>query len=799
MKKIILFLLFLPSYCSALTLSELREDLSPAATNYLYEIMYTTAPASRKVKISSVLNLGGSGGVSVYPSTAPTVIATNTYTAGQSIILDEAGNVNINSGPSGSTFIGGGGGLTISGATNVGLNCSGNSNGGKLTTDGTQILACSDDVGFPATAVPADLIPAGSSVTLYGYMTISPPPSLGFRTIFNMVPDNSPFGQGSFFDFDSGASQMHPVFFQNIGLSGVERSYFAFGNSAQSTELEIGNQDDAVFYSALGYTTVLSTSNSVSQRPFRSTFAIGQSTTILPTTPMFAVDSITDDYTVFANRFMVTTTNTVINQNLNVSRTISSSYGIASTTGVFTSSISVSGSVMVGSNTILSGATFYQNGPLVISSASIQNYGRFLSSMTLSGNRLVQDKAPTDTQVLAWNAANSWWTPTTASSGGGVSVYNATATIGASFGISGTTAAFTSTVTIGNLLTATTAAFNGSISASNDSVHTATLKLTQTNTANGIEAPLFDLNGPPSTVNFTSPFVGPFGGNAMLVSGYAKMNLNGSPIMNLDGADRELYVMLGYEDCFDGKTKVFTPKGYRNIEDIKTGDKVWSMEPLSKSLYVNEVGEAKTHPKGIIRLIINEKIRTNYTHTFYANGQWIRSIDLKIGDWLLNKEGQKVWIYSLETVDHPQVTYNLHMKNQNLANYLILAGEETILVHNKCPFLYYFNPDGKGEGAWEYQTTFLYNLDSPEKKTVQRRKLKKLSNKFVIRELEPETSYIQKLALIAVTNKGEVRLRQVNAKPLITKQGDVIPIEFESLPKNTKELYIEAEGYYVAQ
>jgi hypothetical protein len=141
------------------------------------------------------------------------------------------------------------------------------------------------------------------------------------------------------------------------------------------------------------------------------------------------------------------------------------------------------------------------------------------------------------------------------------------------------------------------------------------------------------------------------------------------------------------------------------------------------------------------------------------------------------------------------------MENQGLPNYLIRAGDDDLLVHNKCPFLYFYNPEGKGEYAWEYQTTFLYNIDSKEKETVQRRKLKKLSNQFVIRELEPETSYIKSMALIAKTKKGEVRLKWTNrphAKEyVVTNQGDVLSVQFEKLPKGTISLEIEAEGYYV--
>jgi len=40
-------------------------------------------------------------------------------------------------------------------------------------------------------------------------------------------------------------------------------------------------------------------------------------------------------------------------------------------------------------------------------------------------------------------------------------------------------------------------------------------------------------------------------------------------------------------------------------------------------------------------------------------------------------------------------------------------------------------------------------LDGKDKETTQIRELRTLSNKFVIRELEPETSYIDSMQLIA--------------------------------------------------
>ncbi|MBU1758929.1 hypothetical protein KKG31_07585 [Patescibacteria group bacterium] len=68
-----------------------------------------------------------------------------------------------------------------------------------------------------------------------------------------------------------------------------------------------------------------------------------------------------------------------------------------------------------------------------------------------------------------------------------------------------------------------------------------------------------------------------------------------------------------------------------------------------------------------------------------------------------------------------------------------------MLAHNKCPFLYSYDTDGN----LVYENTFIYNIDSKDKETTQVRELRNVSNKFMIKELEPETSYIDSLYLLA--------------------------------------------------
>ena len=63
-------------------------------------------------------------------------------------------------------------------------------------------------------------------------------------------------------------------------------------------------------------------------------------------------------------------------------------------------------------NTLQPNATYY------VSSGTVQNYLHVLGTATLSGDRLVLNTAPSNGQILTWDAANNYWKPANAASSG---------------------------------------------------------------------------------------------------------------------------------------------------------------------------------------------------------------------------------------------------------------------------------------------------------------------------------------------------------------------------------------------
>lgn len=73
------------------------------------------------------------------------------------------------------------------------------------------------------------------------------------------------------------------------------------------------------------------------------------------------------------------------------------------------------------------------------------------------------------------------------------------------------------------------------------------------------------------------------------------------------------------DECFVAGTKVLTPSGYKNIEDIKTGEKIISAIGLDK---VYHVGSRIIDELIIIRLNNNKNIVTTRNHLFLTSSGW---------------------------------------------------------------------------------------------------------------------------------------------------------------------------------
>ena len=80
----------------------------------------------------------------------------------------------------------------------------------------------------------------------------------------------------------------------------------------------------------------------------------------------------------------------------------------------------------------------------------------------------------------------------------------------------------------------------------------------------------------------------------------------------------------GGSNCFLSGTKIDTPDGQRNIEDLKAGDKVLSFDKESKRVVLNTVSEPFVSTRSgyyLIKTVSGREIRVTAEHPFYVGNE----------------------------------------------------------------------------------------------------------------------------------------------------------------------------------
>ena len=137
--------------------------------------------------------------------------------------------------------------------------------------------------------------------------------------------------------------------------------------------------------------------------------------------------------------------------------------------------------------------------------------------------------------------------------------------------------------------------------------------------------------------------------------------------------------------CFTAGTRIHTEKGFKAIETIKPGDRVWSENPETNSKALKKVKKIFVREKdSLIRLAINgEVIETTDEHPFYVEGRGFTAAkELKIGDEVRLEDGTAARIESSETrqLDRPVKVYNFEVEDYHT----YYVSEQKVLVHNTC-------------------------------------------------------------------------------------------------------------------
>ena len=138
--------------------------------------------------------------------------------------------------------------------------------------------------------------------------------------------------------------------------------------------------------------------------------------------------------------------------------------------------------------------------------------------------------------------------------------------------------------------------------------------------------------------------------------------------------------------CFVAGTKVKTENGFKNIEDIKIGEKVYSFNLDNNEIELKEVLELiHSSAKDTYKLTIGGKTveMTSKHQVYIVDKGWTRAYNIKIGDMMLSASGDKVKITNIEHIkyDEPIDTYNLAVEDNS--NYFVT--DIQVLVHNVMP------------------------------------------------------------------------------------------------------------------
>ena len=135
--------------------------------------------------------------------------------------------------------------------------------------------------------------------------------------------------------------------------------------------------------------------------------------------------------------------------------------------------------------------------------------------------------------------------------------------------------------------------------------------------------------------------------------------------------------------CFVAGTKVKTETGFKNIDDIKVGDMVYSYNLDTNELELNKVSRTVISQtlETYIMTIGNKTFEVTPRHELYIIDKgWTRAYDVKVGDKMLDANGKEIIINNIinKKYDKPLKTYNLTVDTNS--NYFVT--DIQVLVHN---------------------------------------------------------------------------------------------------------------------
>ncbi|MFT9078474.1 polymorphic toxin-type HINT domain-containing protein [Ethanoligenens sp.] len=197
---------------------------------------------------------------------------------------------------------------------------------------------------------------------------------------------------------------------------------------------------------------------------------------------------------------------------------------------------------------------------------------------------------------------------------------------------------------------------------------------------------------------------------------------------------------LASNACFVAGTRVLTAAGTIPIEEIKTGDLVYSEDPETGKTGLKRVVRTYVHETyELVHVHVgNEEIKTTREHPFWVIKKgWVGAGELKPGDILKLESGkaQPVQSISVEKLGTPVAVYNFEVADWHT----YFVGNNNILVHNTCGEITGYTKHGLNQvigrdgGKGVSTKAILDTIKNPSKIVKQEGgKIKYMGNKAVV-------------------------------------------------------------------